>query len=90
MNKGFDKISAALCTLAAIAFLIALGLFLQGVYLNMQTTEFELKVYQPENSEVVIAIAEQQAILKEGPRVLDKENGTAVIPVKMAMEILAK
>jgi len=39
---------------------------------------------------VVIAIAEQQAILKEGPRVLDKENGTAVIPVKMAMEILAK
>jgi hypothetical protein len=76
-----------LCGAAAVIFLWALSLFIQGGFLAAQAIEIEAKVYNsPGTEEAAAAVAEQQAILDEKVRWKDEEKGIVVMPIEDAME----
>ena len=86
-GTGFNTPVVVLCGAAAVIFLCALALFIQGGFLAAQANEIEAKVYNsPGSEQTAAAVAEQQAILDEKVRWLDEEKGIAVMPIEDAME----
>jgi hypothetical protein len=88
-NNGFNAPAVVLCTIAALVFIFALSLFLQGGYLAAQARETRAKTVTPVNEALRAANAEHQARLQEAPRWLDGQKTKAVIPVDAAMDRLA-
>jgi len=88
-NNGFNAPAVVLCAIAALVFIFALSLFLQGGYLAAQARETQAKTVTPVNEALRAADAEQQARLQEAPRWLDEQKSKAVIPVESAMDHLA-
>ena len=81
-NSGFNAPVVVISGIAAVVFLWALVLFLQGGFLAAQAKEYEAKVYDsPGNDELQTAEAEQRAILNEKTRWLDEEKGTVCMPI---------
>jgi hypothetical protein len=78
-----------LCGLAAIIFVYALSLFLQGGYLAAQARETRVKTETPVNEALQALQAEHAARLEEAPRWLDEQKTKAVMPIGAAMDRLA-
>jgi len=90
-TTGFNTSAVVLGGVAAVFFLWALVLFLQGGFLAAQAKEYEAKVYDSAGSgEVQAALAEQRAILNEKTRWLDEEKGTLCMPIEDAEVRLVK
>ena len=86
-GTGFNTPAVVLCGAAAVIFLFAVALFIQGGFLAAQANEYEVKVYDAPGSEAAAAsVAEQQAILDEKIRWKDEEKGTVIMPIEDAME----
>ena len=86
-GTGFNTPAVVLCGVAAVIFLCALALFIQGGFLAAQANEIQAKIYDsPGNEEAASMMAEQQALLDEKVRWLDEEKGIAVMPIEDAME----
>jgi hypothetical protein len=86
-KTGFNTPAVVLCGAAAVVFLFALALFLQGGFLAAQANEYEAKVYDaPGREETRAAVAAQQAILDEQVRWKDEEKGVVIMPIEDAME----
>jgi hypothetical protein len=84
-RSGFNTPAVVLCGAAAVIFLFALSLFIQGGFLAAQANEYEAKVYNSAGSEEAqAALAEQRAILSEKTRWLDEEKGTLCMPIEDA------
>jgi hypothetical protein len=84
-RSGFNTTAVVFGGVAAVIFLWALVLFLQGGFLAAQAKEYEAKVYDsPGNEEIQAALAEQRAILNEKTRWLDEEKGTVCMPIEDA------
>jgi hypothetical protein len=90
-GTGFNTTAVVLIGAAALVFLFALALFIQGGYLAAERIDFEAKVYNaPGNEAAGAALAEQQALLGEKTRWKDQEKGTVVMPIEDAMEQVVK
>ncbi len=86
-KTGFNTPAVVLCGLAAIIFVYALSLFIEGGYNAALNKELEAKIYSAGVSEAVLAHrAEQQALLDENVRYLDQEAGVLCLPIEDAME----
>lgn len=84
-RSGFNAPVVVLSGIAAVIFLWALVLFLQGGFLAAQAKEYEAKVYDSAgNEEIQASLAEQRAILNEKTRWLDEEKGTVCMPIEDA------
>jgi hypothetical protein len=88
-TNGFSAPAVVLCSIAALVFIVALSLFLQGGYLAAQKRETQAKTVTPVNEVLRAAQAEQLARLQEDPRWLDEQKTKAVMPVDAAMDRLA-
>jgi hypothetical protein len=88
-TNGFNAPAVVLCTIAALVFIVALSLFLQGGYLAAQKREARAKTETPVNEALRAAQAEHLARLQEAPRWLDEQKTKAVMPVDAAMDRLA-
>jgi len=85
-NSGFNTPAVVLGGLAAIIFVFALSLFVEGGYNAARNREEQAKIYTVGLSEETIAQqVEQQAILDERPRYVDPEQGLLCIPIADAM-----
>ncbi len=84
-KSGFNTPAVVLCGLAAIIFVYALSLFLQGGFLAAQAKAHDAKILEPVNEILQTALSEQQTILDEGPRWLDAEHTKACMPIEDAM-----
>ena len=90
-GSGFNTTAVVLIGAAAVVFLFAMALFIQGGFLAAQGIEYEAKVYNaPGNEAAGAAVAEQQALLSEKTRWKDQEKGTVVMPIEDAMEQVVK
>ncbi|MEN8008449.1 MAG: hypothetical protein ABFS42_15680 [Candidatus Krumholzibacteriota bacterium] len=84
-KSGFNTTAVVFCGAAAVIFIFALSLFLQGGFLAAQAKENETKVYNAAGSQAARdAEAEQRAILNEKTRWLDEEKGTLCMPIEDA------
>ncbi|MCK9996533.1 MAG: hypothetical protein KAH56_09700 [Candidatus Krumholzibacteria bacterium] len=84
-RSGFNAPAVVLSGIAAVIFIWALVLFLQGGFLAAQAREYNAKVYNSVgNEDVQAALAEQRAILNEKTRWLDEEKGTVCMPIEDA------
>jgi hypothetical protein len=88
-TTGFNGPAVVLCGLAALVFIVALSLFLQGGYLAAQKRETQAKTVTPVNEVLRAAQAEHLARLQEAPRWLDEQRTKAIMPVDAAMDRLA-
>ncbi len=88
-KSGFNAPAVVLGGLAALIFLYALSLFLQGGFLAAQSQQYDVKMLTPENEPLAAHRAEQQAILDEQARQVDETTGRWVMPVEDAMNRLA-
>ena len=86
---GFNAPAVVLCALAALVFVVALSLFLQGGYLAAQAVETKQKLETPVNEPLRALDAEHAARLMESPRWLDEQKSKAVMPIDAAMNRLA-
>ena len=90
-GSGFNTTAVVLIGAAAVIFLCAMALFLQGGFLASQALEYEAKVYGAPGDEAAgAAVAEQQDLLNEKTRWKDGEQGTVVMPIEDAMERIVK
>ncbi len=88
-KPGFNTPAVVLCTLAALLFVVALSLFLQGGFLALQARQTKAATETPANEPLRALEAEQRALLQESPRWLDEQKTKAVMPVDAAMAELA-
>lgn len=88
-RNGFNAAAVVLCALAAVVFVYALSLFLQGGYLAVQARETRAKTETPVNEALRAHDAEQASRLQETPRWLDDQRTRAVMPIDAAMDRLA-
>ncbi len=73
--------------LAAIFIVIALSLFIEGGYNTLLNREMQAKSHAAGPSEAKSAHqAEQQALLEEKARYLDREAGVLCMPIEDAKE----
>jgi len=85
-KSGFQGFNVAMSVLAGLIFVYAISLFLQGAYNMALNNEIAAKIYAAELSDDVIAHqASQQALLDEGVRYLDEDNGVLCMPIEDAM-----
>ncbi len=85
-QSGFNTPAVVLSGLAAIIFVFALSLFIEGGYNAAKNRELQTKIYSAGVSgETTALVAEQQALLDERPRYVDPEQGVLCIPIKDAM-----
>ena len=87
-RSGFDTLAVTCSALAAVAFVVALSLFLQGGWLAARSLEHEAKVLAPENTALHDALAAQQATLDGGYRWIDRDGGKVGLPVERAVELI--
>jgi len=83
-KSGFNYPAVVLLGAAALVFLWALVLFLQGGFQAAEAREYAAKTFDPPNIEVENYLAEQRAILEEEPHWTDEERTTVVIPIEDA------
>jgi hypothetical protein len=83
-KSGFRGPEVVLSALAAVLFLYALVLFLQGGFQAVQAREFETKVYGAVNEETEASLAAQKALLNDPARWVDQEQGRIAIPIEDA------
>jgi hypothetical protein len=88
-KPGFNAPAVVLCTLAALLFVVALSLFLQGGFLALQARETKASLESPVNEPLRALDAEHQARLQEAPRWVDEQKTKAVMPIDAAMTELA-
>lgn len=88
-KTGFNAPAVVLCTLAAVLFVVALSLFLQGGYLALQARQAKDATETPANEPLRALDAEHQARLQEAPRWVDEQKTRAVMPIDAAMNELA-
>ena len=85
-SSGFNTPAVVLVGLAAIIFVFALSLFIEGGYNAAKNKEMQAKIYSARVSpETATLLAEQQDLLAEKPHYVDAENGVLVIPIEDAM-----
>jgi hypothetical protein len=86
-KTGFNAPAVVLCSMAAILFVYALSLFIEGGYNAALNRELEAKIYTAGVSDEILAErAAQQALLDEQVRYLDPEAGVLCLPIDDAME----
>lgn len=89
-KSGFNTLAVVLSAAAVLAFVFALTLFLEGGWFAARGLEVEAKVYGAEMPAVHDALAEQQAILDQDYRWIDKDQGRVGVPIDRAMELVAE
>ena len=89
-KRGFDGLAVVCVALAAIFFVIALALFLQGGWQAARALEVEAKVLTPPNTDKADALAAQQAVLDGGYRWINQDAGTVGVPVERAVELIVE
>ncbi len=89
-KTGFDTFGVVMLGLAVIVFVYALSLFLQGGFLKSQELEKEVKIMKPVDTAVKDAQAEQDAMLLEGYRWIDKDKGKVGMPIEDAKALLVQ
>jgi hypothetical protein len=89
-KTGFDTFGVVMLGLAVLTFVYALSLFLQGGFLASREIEKETKLLGPVDTEVQDALAEQNAMLLEGYRWIDKEQGKVGMPIEDAKALLVR
>jgi hypothetical protein len=86
-KTGFNAPAVVLGGLAAIIFVYALSLFIEGSYNAARNREEQAKIYTSGPSEsVTTQLAAQQALLQEKVRYLDADKGVLCMPIEDAME----
>jgi hypothetical protein len=80
-GTGFNKTAVILSGLAALLFLLAVTLFLQGGFRAAQAVDQVEKEAGPQDDLLTATQIEQQARLNETPRWLDEEQKTLVMPI---------
>ena len=86
IKSGFATSTVVLCGLAAIVFVYALSLFIQGGFNAAMNREYEAKVYGPGvNSALVAVDADQRDILAGPVHWVDQEQGVVAMPIERAM-----
>ncbi len=84
-KSGFNAPAVVLCGLAAIFFVYALSLFIEGGYNAAMNKELQTKVYDAPISEAATAdLAAQKDLLNEKVRYLDPETGVLCMPIEDA------
>jgi hypothetical protein len=89
-GSGFNTLAVALCTVAALVLVFVLSLFLEGGWFAARNREFAAKVYAPDDTAVRDALAEQRAVLDQGYRWIDKEQGRVGVPIERAVELVVE
>lgn len=91
-KTGFNTPAVVLCGLAALIFVYALSLFIEGGYNAAKNQEIAAKIYAAEVSEDLLTHrAAQQSLLDEKVHYLDPEAGVLCLPIEDAMErVVAK
>ncbi len=85
-STGFNTPAVVLGGLAAIIFVFAMSLFIEGGYNAAKNRELQTKIYSaPVSEETTALLAEQQALLDEQPRYINPEQGVLYIPIADAM-----
>ncbi len=89
-KSGFNTLAVVMVTVATLAFLGALTLFLQGGWLAARNLEYEAKVIAPGNPVVSDALVEQQAVLDQDYRWIDKDQGRVGVPIDRAIDLVVE
>jgi hypothetical protein len=92
MAAARENVDAAMITTIGILLVVltfVLVLLVEGWFYQAQHDEYIRKVIEPRSEELGTAIAEQQEAL-HSYRLLDKEAGTAAIPIERAMELVVR
>ena len=89
-KSGFNTPAVVFGTLAVLVFVFALSLFLEGGWFAARNLEIEAKVYGAELPAVRDALAEQQAVLDQDYRWIDREQGRVGVPIERAMELVVE
>ena len=89
-KSGFDTFGVVILGLAVLIFVYALSLFLQGGFLKSRELEKEAKILTPVDTAVQDALAEQNALLLEGVRWIDKDKGKVGMPIEDAKALLVR
>lgn len=89
-KSGFDTFGVVMLGLAVLVFVYALSLFLEGGFLHSQELEKEAKILTPVDTAVKDAQAEQDAMLLEGYRWIDKDQGKVGMPIEDAKALLVR
>ena len=86
-NKtGFATSTVVLCGLAALVFVYAVSLFIEGGYNAAMSREYQAKVYDAGANEDLAAVRAAQRDIIDGPvRWLDREQGVVAISIDQAM-----
>ncbi len=85
-RSGFATSTVVLCGLAAVAFVYAISLFIQGGFNAAMSQEYHGKVYGPGvNADLAAAQAGQRDILEGPVRWVDQEQGVVAMPIEQAM-----
>ena len=86
-KSGFNTSAVVLSSLAAIIFVYAMSLFIEGGYNAAKNKEIQAKIYDaPLGAQAAADLAAQQALLDEEVRYLDSEKGVLCMPIEDAME----
>lgn len=89
-GNGFNTLAVTCGTLATLALVYALSLFLQGGWEAAKSLEIEAKVMAPDNTALADAEAAQEAILDGGYRWIDQGGGKVGVPVERAVELIVE
>ena len=87
-ESGFNTTVVVFGVVTTLIFLYAISLFLQGGFLAEQALELDAKTNSFPNDARLAHEAEQEAILHEKVRWLDKEKGIACLPIDDAIDRL--
>ncbi len=89
-KTGFNTAAVVTCALAAVAFLFALSLFLQGGFAAALDAETERKALTPVDAQVTQDAFAQRARLAEGYRWIDEEQGVVGMSIEDAKDALVR
>lgn len=89
-ETGFNAPAVVLVAMAVVIFVYAFSLFLQGGFLKAQELEKEAKIMAPEDVVTNDALAEQEALLHEGYRWTNQEQGKVGMPIDDAKNLLVE
>lgn len=89
-RSGFDTTAVVLLTLAALLFVYALSLFLQGGFLSAQGVDHRAKLDLSGDPALEVHLAEQKDLLTAQPAWLDPEAGQVSVPIETAKGLLVE
>ncbi|HPF69848.1 MAG TPA: hypothetical protein PLQ13_04180 [Candidatus Krumholzibacteria bacterium] len=89
-KTGFNTFAVAASAIAVLVVVWVFALFMQGGFLAARNLEVQSKVMAPVDQDVADFKGEQRALLGEGYRWIDKEQGVVGLPVERAADLVVE